>query len=83
MEFYDRNASKGNALEYLGKILKYSREELVAIGDNYNDLSMITYAGLGIAMGNSPQEIKDKSDLVTLTNEEDGVAYAIENYILK
>ena len=44
---------------------------------------MITYAGLGIAMGNSPQEIKDKSDLVTLTNEEDGVAYAIENYILK
>ncbi len=83
LEFYDRNASKGNALEYLGKILKYSREELVAIGDNYNDLSMITYAGLGIAMGNSPQEIKDKSDLVTLTNEEDGVAYAIENYILK
>ena len=83
LEFFDINVSKGNALKILGNLLNIHQEELVAIGDNFNDLSMIEYAGLGIAMGNSPQEIKDKSKVVTLTNEKDGVAFAIENYILK
>ena len=53
----------------------------MAIGDNFNDLSMIEYAKVGIAMGNAPDEIKQKAFYVTKTNEEDGVAYAINKFI--
>lgn len=83
LEFYDKSVSKGKAVEILGKCLNINKNEIIAIGDNYNDLSMIKYAGLGIAMGNSPQEIKDESDYVTYSNEEDGVCKAIEKFILK
>ena len=54
----------------------------IAIGDGFNDLSMIQYAGLGIAMANAQEVVKENADFITLSNEEDGVAYAAEKFIL-
>ena len=54
----------------------------MAIGDNENDLSMIEYAGLGVAMGNAVPLVKEAANVVTKTNEEHGVAEAIKTYVL-
>ncbi|MFB5674386.1 Cof-type HAD-IIB family hydrolase [Paenibacillus terreus] len=80
-EVEDTRASKGNALAYLASHLGIPMEDTVAIGDSYNDISMLTSAGKGIAMGNAHDEIKALCDDVTLTNIENGVAYAIERLL--
>ncbi len=54
----------------------------VAIGDNLNDLSMFAVAGMGIAMGNAEEEVKEASTHITKRYNEDGVAYAIEEFVL-
>ncbi len=77
------NVSKGNALKKLAEKLNIRIEEIMAIGDSENDLSMLNMAGLSIAMGNGAQNIKDKSDYITDTNDNDGVAKAIEKFILE
>jgi len=82
LEFVDVNASKAIALEKLGEFYGIKREEMIAIGDGFNDLSMIEYAGLGVSMENAPEEIKQAADFVTLSNDNDGVAYVIEKFIL-
>ncbi len=69
-------------LKFLAKELGISIEETMAVGDSGNDEEMLMAAGLGVAMGNASKEIKEISDVVTLTNEECGVAHAIEQYIL-
>lgn len=73
-----QNVDKWNAIENLIKILCISKEEVVAIGDNANDLKMIQNAGLGIAMGESAPYIKQSADKVALGNDENGVAQALE-----
>ena len=60
--------------------INVAREEVIAIGDGYNDLSMIRFAGLGIAMGNAQEPVKKAADYITLSNEEDGVAEAIKKF---
>ena len=55
---------------------------MIAIGDAANDISMIEYAGLGVAMANASEDVKKVADLITVSNEEDGVAKVIEEYIL-
>jgi len=82
LEFVDKRVSKANAMEKLGTHFGISSEEMIAIGDGFNDLSMIEYAGMGVAMGNAPQAIRDKANFVTLTNDEDGIAYALEKFII-
>jgi hydroxymethylpyrimidine pyrophosphatase-like HAD family hydrolase len=62
--------------------LGIKREEVIAMGDSYNDLAMIEFAGLGVAMGNAPDDIKVKADFVTDTNMNDGVAKVVEDFIL-
>ncbi|MNW12292.1 Sugar phosphatase YidA [compost metagenome] len=57
-------------------------EEVAACGDSLNDLEMLRAAGLGIAMGNAQEAVKQSADAVTGTNEEDGVAQAIRTYLL-
>lgn len=74
--------SKGNAVEILGKKLGLRKEEIICIGDNENDLSMIKYAGLGVAMGNAPQYIKDQADYITSTNNEEGVSKVVRKFVL-
>jgi len=83
LEFTNINASKGKALEYLAQMFGIRREEVIAIGDNYNDISMIKYAGLGVAMGNAPKGVKDYADFVTGTNEDNGVAQVIHKYVIR
>lgn len=71
------SANKGNGLEKLVNILGIRLEEVAAIGDNNNDIEMIERSGLGIAMGNAIDEIKNKADYVTVDNDKNGAAEAI------
>ena len=63
-------------------MLHIPMEQTMAVGDTENDLSILTAAGLGVAMGNALPEIKAQADAVTCTNDEDGVACAIEKFAL-
>lgn len=80
LEFFNSKVSKAVAMEKIGEHFGIHREEMVAIGDGFNDLSMIKYAGLGVAMGNAPEEIRKKAGYVTLSNDEDGIAYFIDEF---
>jgi Cof subfamily protein (haloacid dehalogenase superfamily) len=82
LEFMNKNASKGQALEKLAKQLHLTAENVMAIGDQGNDMTMVSYAGTGVAMGNGIDELKSIANLVTKTNKENGVAYAIRNFAL-
>lgn len=82
LEVMHIGSSKQDAIEYFLKHLKIKREEVIAIGDNFNDIEMIQFAGLGIAMGNAPDEVKSIADHITDTNNNDGVAKAIQKFIL-
>ncbi|MBA2133274.1 Cof-type HAD-IIB family hydrolase [Capillibacterium thermochitinicola] len=82
LEFFDQKVSKANALAQLSAYYGFSREEIIAIGDGFNDLSMIKYAGLGIAMANADAAIKQHADYVTLSNDENGVAHALYRFCL-
>lgn len=81
-EILDRRVSKGNAVKQLAEKLGILREEVICIGDNENDLSMIKYAGCGVAMANAIPAVKEVADFHTLSNNENGVAYAIEQLVL-
>ena len=83
VEFMNKDCNKSIGLEKLAQYLKISKEEIIAIGDADNDIEMIEYAGLGVAMGNAKDEIKQLADFVTKSNEEDGVAYVIDKFIIK
>ena len=73
---------KGTVLDALSRRLGIPLDEIAAIGDMENDLPMLGKAGFAIAMGNAPPEVKAAADAVTLTNDEDGVAAAIDRFIL-
>lgn len=81
LEVGGENTSKGDGVAYLVDYLGISQEEVIACGDNPNDASMVVGAGLGVAVGNADQSLKDLADLVTVTNKEDAVAKIIEEYI--
>lgn len=74
--------SKGNALRAIAADLGIAPAEVVAIGDNHNDIGMLRFAGLGVAMGHAHAEVKAAADYVTLSNAEEGVAAVIEEVIL-
>lgn len=82
LEFVDVGASKAQALREVGRVYGIEPSEMVAIGDGYNDVSMLEFAGLGIAMQNAPDDIKKICQQVTSSNNDDGVAKAIFKYIL-
>jgi Cof subfamily protein (haloacid dehalogenase superfamily) len=83
LEISPQNGTKEYALEKVVEELGYSISEAAAIGDNFNDLGMLKAAGLGIAMGNAPEEVKEAADHITKKNSETGVAFAIQTFILK
>lgn len=82
LEFLHKSANKGCGLESLANYLGIKQEEVMSFGDAGNDMHMIKYAGKGVAMGNAFDEIKEIANYITKTNDEDGVAYAIEKFIL-
>ncbi|SHK20059.1 hypothetical protein SAMN02745163_03415 [Clostridium cavendishii DSM 21758] len=74
--------SKGKAAERLAEMLGIKREEVICVGDSENDISMIKYAGLGVAMGNAMDIVKEAADYVTDTNVNSGVAKMINKFVL-
>ncbi|MBL8167800.1 MAG: HAD family phosphatase [Acidobacteria bacterium] len=75
-------ASKGESLAKLAREHGVTPDEVMAVGDNYNDLTMLRFAGLGVVMGNAEEDMKQMGFAVTGSNENSGVADAIEKYIL-
>lgn len=83
LEATQAGVNKGTAVKYLvEKILGFTAEEIMTIGDNFNDYAMLEYAGFSVAMGDAPEEIKAITSAVTEDVENDGVAKAIAKYIL-
>ena len=82
LEITHQEATKGQALRFLAEKQGIARESIVAIGDSYNDVDMLRFAGLGVAVANAPEDVKKAADLVTRANTDDGVAAFIEEYLL-
>lgn len=82
LTYFSPSASKGNALSVLAQMLDIAPEETMAIGDGVNDISMLRAAGLGVAMGHAPRRVRAAAHVVTASNAEDGVAKALETYVL-
>lgn len=82
VEVTSKRADKGRALLALAEMLGISREEIMVCGDSGNDRTMFQAAGLAVAMGNARADIKELADFVTSSNEEDGVAEAMERFVL-
>jgi Cof subfamily protein (haloacid dehalogenase superfamily) len=83
LEATQSGVNKGSAIDYIAtKLLGISAENVLAIGDNFNDVEMIDYAGIGVAMGNAPDDVRAIADWVAPHIEADGVAAAIEKFIL-
>lgn len=83
LEITYKGVSKGKAAEILASYYNLTAGDIMAIGDSENDLSMIEYAGLGVAMGNAVDRLKEKADFITDTNDNEGVAKAIDKFILQ
>ena len=85
---WDRLAAKGLteprtlSEEELRPCIGMTPDEMMACGDGFNDLSMIEYAGLGVAMANAQEVVRQAANYITLSNEEDGVAHAVEKFML-
>ncbi|CBY02800.1 hydrolase, haloacid dehalogenase-like family [Listeria monocytogenes serotype 7 str. SLCC2482] len=82
LEILNRDASKGNAVKELSEKLGIKQSEVICIGDQENDVPMLEFAGLGIAMGNAPERIKQLADYTTASNNDSGVAKAIQKFVL-
>ena len=83
IEINAAGVNKGTALVELGSMLGIRREEIMACGDGDNDIEMVKEAGFGVAMGNAEEEVKAAADYITLSNEEEGAAKAIERFALR
>ncbi|WP_298831296.1 Cof-type HAD-IIB family hydrolase [uncultured Planococcus sp.] len=82
IEVMDQHGNKGSALKRVAEHYNIPLDDTVAIGDNFNDIPMLEVAGLSVAMGNAEPQVKEVCDVVTHSNNENGVAYAINNYVL-
>lgn len=82
VDMMDKNASKGNALKTLADARGFAPEQVMAIGNYYNDITMLTYAGLGVAVDNAPVEVKAAANVITATNNDEGVKLALQKYCL-
>ena len=82
LEIMAPGVGKDHSLARLLAYLALSREQLIAFGDGFNDLTMLRFAGMGVAMANAAEEVKAVADFVTLSNDEDGVGHAVEQWVL-
>ncbi|WP_077611241.1 Cof-type HAD-IIB family hydrolase [Clostridium sp. Marseille-P2415] len=82
LEILPKGIDKAASLERLLLRLGMGRGEMIACGDGYNDLSMIQYAGLGVAMENAVLPVKKAADYVTCSNDDDGIAHVVEKFML-
>lgn len=82
IDIMNDNVSKGSALKTLAELYGISTDEIMAMGDNDNDIEMIETAGIGVAMDNARDSVKAVADDIAVHHEEDGVAWALEKYVL-
>ncbi len=81
LEIMPQNIDKAHSLQKLLNSIGMTAEQMICCGDGYNDLTMIEYAGLGVAMENAQPIVKEKADYVTKSNDEDGVLYVIDQFM--
>ena len=82
LEFMNKDVDKSKSIERLADMLGISMSQVIAVGDSYNDLSMIKSAGLGVAMGNAVELVKDNADYITADNDHDGIVMVINKFVL-
>lgn len=82
LEVLPKDVDKGHAMRIVGDMLGLDKSQIMGIGDQENDLSLVQQAGFGVAMGNAIDIVKDSADYITKTNDESGVAYAIRKFAL-
>lgn len=82
LELVPKGIDKAQSLAVLLEKVGIRREEVIACGDGFNDLSMIRYAGLGVAMQNAQPIVREAADFITLSNDQDGVAHVVEQFML-
>ncbi len=80
-EIANKEATKGNAIKFLAKKLGFTEKEVMAIGDQNNDIEMVKTAGIGVAMANGTDEIKAEADYITDTVQNDGFVKAINKFV--
>lgn len=80
LEIMSGLASKSGAIKLLEEHFGISRQEIIAFGDGHNDMDMLSYAGMGVAMGNAPVEVKQAADMVTASNDEEGLKEVLDLY---
>lgn len=83
LELSHPEATKGHALAELAKLFNVRQQEIMAIGDSYNDIEMLEYAGLAVVMDNAHDDIKKFADYIAPSNDQDGVAEVLEKLVLK
>lgn len=81
LEIMPQNVDKAHSLQKLLSSIGLTADEMICCGDGYNDLSMIEYAGLGVAMENAQPVIKEAANFVTRSNDEDGILYVIDRFM--
>lgn len=81
LEILTKGIDKAKSLERLLEKINLTKDQMIACGDGYNDLSMIKYAGLGVAMENAVLPVRKEADYVTLSNDNDGIAHVIEKFM--
>ena len=80
-EFTAQGIDKAKALDTVLSPMGIRREDVIAFGDGHNDITMLAYAGVGVAMGNAVPELKKVADIETLSNDEDGIAEILSKYL--
>jgi Cof subfamily protein (haloacid dehalogenase superfamily) len=83
VDILNQGCSKGHALERWAAFRGLSRDQVMAVGDNYNDIEMLAFAGYPVIMGNASEDLRSRGWKVTLTNDQDGVAAALEPVLAK
>ena len=81
IEIRPKNVDKATSLKEMLKVIGIKREDTICCGDGFNDISMIKYAGVGVAMGNAQPAVKEIADYITATNDEDGLVQVINTFV--
>jgi len=82
LEIMHHTVTKTSAIRFLQRKFNLKQHQIIAVGDNFNDIDMLQYAGLGVAMANAPEQVKQIANEITLSNDNNGVAKVIQKYLL-
>lgn len=82
IEVMPQNVDKAASLDRMLEVIGLTKEDTICCGDGFNDISMIKYAGVGVAMGNAQPAVKEAADYITATNDEDGLVQVMNKFIL-